>query len=339
VANSGGLGGSFFQRFGQKFSDWLESNRVPKVVQILVGVFLFVAGIAFQLLLEKWGFQTVFGGKQGYIWLIICLFAVSAIVLTIVASVLIGSLNLIIRRATEEGQSTRDKVEASQKVMLDTVQTTQQEVERGREDILDAVQHLVGLAAEYIDDRDRAYQRTRDLILHARQRLIFVDWWVDAPQFDSTNQARRDYYQAITDRIERHLDQSRKGNVEWTAFSHARIVQMPHGSDLDTARNTLSQDEVFWEHIKTCVELQEEVRNPTSVEIAEPFTLTHFAIIDDIFVQPILTLGKEQGLTRYGAILYTDRHGEVIRRYEQLIRALERQSLKKEHIINKVQTS
>ena len=339
MANSGGLGGSFFQRFGQKFSDWLESNRVPKVVQILVGVFLFVAGIAFQLLIEKWGLRTVFGGTQGYIWLLIFLYAVSAIVLTIVASVWIGSLNVIIRRATYEGQSTRDKVEASQKVMLDTVQTTQQEVERGREDILEAVKHLVGLAAEYIDDKDRAYRRTQDLIEHARQRLIFVDWWVDAPEFDSTNQARRDYYQAITDRIERHLAQSRKGNVERDAFSHVRIVQMPNGRDLDAATSTLSRDEVYWEHIKTCIELQEGGRKPTSVYTAEPFTLTHFAIIDDVVVQPILTLSEEKGLTRYGAILYTDRHGQVIRRYEQLMEDLDRQRLRKEHIINKGQTS
>jgi hypothetical protein len=308
-------------------------------VQILVGVFLFVAGIAFQLLLEQWGLRTVFGGAQGYIWLIIFLYAVSAIVLTIVASVLIGSLNLIIRRATYEGQSTRDKVEASQKVMLDTVQTTQQEVERGREDILEAVKHLVGLAAEYIDDKDRAYQRTKDLIEHSRQRLIFVDWWVDAPEYDNTNQTRRDYYQAITDRIERHLAQSRKGNVARDAFSHVRIVQMPNGRDLDAATSTLSQDEVYWEHIKTCIELQEEGRTPTSVDIAAPFTLTHFAIIDDVFVQPILTMGEEKGLTRYGAILYTDRHGEVIRRYEQLMADLDRLRLKKEHIISKGQTS
>jgi hypothetical protein len=338
VANSGGLGGSFLQRFGQKFSNWLESNRIPKVVQILVGVFLFFAGIALQLWLQEWGLQ-IFRGPQGYIPLIIFLYVVSAIVLTIVASVWIGSLNLIIRRATHEGQSTRAKVEASQKVMLDTVQTTQQEVERGREDILEAVTRLVGLAAEYIDGKDRAYQRTQDLIEHARQRLIFVDWWVDAPPFDKTTQARRNYYQAITDRIERHVVQSRKGNVERDAFSHVRIVQMPNARDLAAATSTLSQDEVYWEHIKACIELQEDGRKPTSVYTAEPFTLTHFAIIDDVFVQPILTLGEEKGLTRYGAILFTDRHGGVIRTYEELMNTLDTQRLKKEHITNKGQTS
>jgi hypothetical protein len=73
------------------------------------------------------------------------------------------------------------------------------------------------------------------------------------------------------------------------------------------------------------------------VYIAEPYTRTHFAIIDDVFVQPILTT-DEKRLQRYGAILYTDRHGELIKRYQQLVVDLEKSRLKKEHIIAKEQT-
>jgi ElaB/YqjD/DUF883 family membrane-anchored ribosome-binding protein len=294
----------------------------------LVGVFLFVAGIGFQSLFER-GFAQVFGGEQGNIWLIIFLYTVSAIVLTIVASVWIGGLSSILNRVT----AVADKVINEHRTTRERIQTTQEaireEVDTSQEAILDAVKSMVGLTAEYIDDRDRAYRRTQDLIENSRERLIFVDWWVDADKYD-TGQPRKDYYQAIAARIERHLDQSRGGRGG--GFSHVRIVQMDAGTDLGDVSSILSRDEVYWEHIKTCVELQKPNREkPTSVFIGDPFTRTHFAIIDDVFVQPILTTDDE-GLSRYGAILYTDRHGELIERYQQLVGDLQKRRLKKNHI-------
>jgi hypothetical protein len=328
VPNGGSTGRSPFQRFRESFSRGLETGRLSRATQILVGVFLFVAGIGFQSLFER-GFAQVFGGKQGNIWLIIFLYTVSAIVLTIVASVWIGGLSSILNKVTAvankviaEHKSTREQIQTSQ-------ETLREEVDASQVAVLDAVKSMVGLAAEYIEDKDRAYRRTQDLIENASERLIFLDWWVDADGYDR-DQPRKDYYQAITARIKRHLDQSREGKVKRSAFSHRRIVQMDAITELGDVSSIFSQDEVYWEHIRTCVELEED--RVTSVYIAEPYTRTHFAIIDDVFVQPILTTG-EKGLQRYGAILYTDRHGELIKRYQELVADLEKNRLRKEHII------
>jgi hypothetical protein len=329
VPNGSGRVESLFQRFRQSFLKWLETGQLPKATQVLLGVFLFVAGISLQSLFEK-GIAQVFGGELGNLELIIFLYTVSAIVLIIVASVWIGGLSSILTRITDvagnvldEHRNTREQVHTSQ-------ETIRKEVNTSQEAVLDAVKSMVGLAAEYIDDKDLAYRRTQNLIESAKERLIFVDWWVDVDRYD-TDPARKEYYQAIAARIRRHWEQSREGNVAKGDFSHRRIVQMDADTELRDVSSILSRDKVYWEHIKTCVELQEDRPGVTSVYVGEPYTRTHFAIIDDVFVQPILTT-HGNSLQRYGAILYTDRHGELIRRYEQLVADLEMKRLKREHI-------
>jgi hypothetical protein len=317
VTNGGGTGRTLLQRFRKGFSEWLETGRLPKATQFMVAVFLFVAGIGFQILFQH-RLENVFKDTQGKIWLIILLYIISAIVLTIVASVWIAGLSSILNRVIGEHHDTRTEIHSSQ------------------EAVLDAVKSMVGLTAEYIDDKDRAYERTQHLIQNARERLIFVDWWVDIHRYD-TDQARKDYYHAITARIKKHLDESGEGKVSKVDFSHSRIVQMEANTELDSVSSILFKDEVYWEHIKTVVELQEDRPGLPSVYIAEPYTRAHFAIIDDVFVQPILTTSSK-GLQRYGAILYTDRHGELIKRYEQLVDDLEKKRLRKEHLLTKQQT-
>jgi hypothetical protein len=146
--------------------------------------------------------------------------------------------------------------------------------------------------------------------------LLFVDWWVESSEYGESS-ARQDYYQAITDRIRNYHKEnpaSRRG------FFHERIIQMPKGATLDV----LTNDKVYSEHIKDCVELEAEVgRSITAVHRASPFTHVHFAIIDDRYlVQPILTTG-ENGLQRHGAVIFADPTGELIKVYEEMINHLE----------------
>jgi hypothetical protein len=49
VPNGSGRVESLFQRFRQSFLKWLETGQLPKATQVLLGVFLFVAGISLQL--------------------------------------------------------------------------------------------------------------------------------------------------------------------------------------------------------------------------------------------------------------------------------------------------
>jgi hypothetical protein len=67
MPNGVGAGESLFQRFRRSFSKWLETGQLSKLTQILVGVFLFIAGIGFQSLFacpKSWSFplspRTVF---------------------------------------------------------------------------------------------------------------------------------------------------------------------------------------------------------------------------------------------------------------------------------------
>ena len=292
------------ERFLQRIGRWLEKGQLPTGVQIFVGVFLFVAGVGFQRLFEL-GLIKVFKGDQGKIWLIVFLYILSAIVLTIVASIWISSLRAIILRVTDEHKTTREDI--------------------------DRLGLRFGLTAEYIDDSTRTYRRTQELVESAKESLTFVDWWVASSEY-GTSPARKDYYQAITDRIEKHLKASRDATGARGDFSHQRIVQVPEDMNLENVSSALSKDTIYWEHLKKCVELQEDNEDITSVYIARPYTHTHFAIIDDKYlVQPILTTGKS-GLRRHGAIFYTDPHGELIKRYKEMMRRLNKHTVEKVHI-------
>ena len=305
VANNSDINRSRRERFLQSVGRWLEKGQLPLGVQIFVGVFLFVAGVGFQRLFEL-GLIKVFRGDQGKIWLIVVLYILSAIVLTIVASIWISSLRAIILRVTDEHKTTRKDI--------------------------DRLGLRFGLTAEYIDDGARTYRRTQELVENAKESLTFVDWWVASPDGDRRSPARTDYYQAITDRIEKHLKASRDDTGARGDFSHQRIVQVPEDVNLENVASVLKKDTVYWEHLKKCVELQEDNEDITSVYIARPFTHTHFAIIDDKYlVQPILTTGKS-GLRRHGAIFYTDPHGELIKRYKEMMRRLYKHTVEKEHI-------
>jgi hypothetical protein len=305
VANSSDISRSPLKRFGQSLGRWLEQGQLPTGVQIFVGVFLFVAGVSIQRLLELGLLKVFEKDNQGKIWLIVFLYTLSAIVLTIVASIWIGSLRAVIQRVTTEHQTTRKDID-----------------------------HLglrFGLTAEYIDDSARTYRRTQELVETSKESLTFVDWWVASCEYNKT-QERKDYYQAITARIEKHLEASRDGRGASGDFSHRRIVQVPEGVDLENVSSVLSKDGVYWEHLEKCVELQEDNEGITSVSIARLFTHTHFAIIDDLYlVEPILTTGK-RGLARHGAIFYTDPHGELINRYKQMIRMFHERTVEEEHI-------
>jgi hypothetical protein len=300
VADSDGTG-SPFRRLRETFSEGLQNKRVDRTVKILVGIFLFGAGIVF----ERWFNEEIgklFGGEQGDLELILFLLTVSAIVLVIVASVLIGGLSEILRSVTAQHEKTREEITSR-----------------------------FGLTAEYIDDKDRAYQRTKELVEKARKSLIFVDRWVDAPTYDDSS-ARKEYYDAIWNRLDTHLKDIANNRAERGDFVHERLVQMPEGTDPGDVSNILSKDKVYWQHISACIEQADRGKAETYVHIAEPFTLIHFAIIDDIyFVQPILAT-KKNSLTRYGAIIFNDPNKALINRYELLMKQMIRKPLQGIHM-------
>jgi hypothetical protein len=106
---------------------------------------------------------------------------------------------------------------------------------------------------------------------------------------------------------------------------------MPRGTNL----SVMTRDKVYAEHIRECVELEAEVdRGITAVYRASPFTHIHFAIIDDKYlVQPILTTDPG-GLTRHGAIIFTDPTDsrKLIEVYEEMIDHLDLDRLNIEDI-------
>jgi len=298
VASTDEISGSFFKRYRKKLLEWLQNNRLPVAVQVLVGIFLFVGGVAFESLLDR-GFANVFEGSQGKRWLILLLFAVAAIVLTIVASVLILSLRAILDKLDTEHRTTREELNEKYRAIMENVESR------------------FGITAEYISDKklDRSgltYKATHRQIDEAKERLLFVDWWVESSEYGDSPE-RKDYYRAITQRIR---DYHRENPASKRGFFHERIIQMPKGTTLDV----LANDTVYSEHIKDCLELEAEVsRGTTAVHRASPFTHVHFAIIDDKYlVQPILTT-DENGLRRHGAIIFADPTGELIEVYEQMI--------------------
>jgi hypothetical protein len=295
VANTEGTSGSIFRRFGERISQLLQSKQLPFAVQIVVALSLFIGGIGFERLLDI-GFAEVFTGQQGAIALIMLLFALGAFVLTIVTSILIGHFI------------------------------------HGHRAILEGVESRFGITAQYVPDKGVhgsgvTYTETRKLIERANKSLIFVDWWVGTSDHPES-QARKEYYQAIPKRIRRYRKEnpaSRRG------FVHKRIIQMPR----DTNLSVMARDTVYAEHIRECVELEAEVDGGiTSVYRASPFTYIHFAIIDDKYlVQPILTTDPG-GLTRLGAIIFTDPTGsrKLIEVYEEMIEHLNLHRLTNEDI-------
>jgi hypothetical protein len=302
VANTDEISSSLFKRYRKKLLKWLQNNRLPVAVQVLVGVFLFVGGVAFESLLDR-GLTNAFEGTQGKRWLILLLLTVAAIVLTIVASVLILSLRAILEKLDIEHRTTREKVNDSYEAIMKNVESR------------------FGITAEYISDKKQdssglTYKATQRLIEQAKERLLFVDWWVESSEYGDSPE-RKEYYRAITERIRNHR---KENSIDRRGFFHERIIQMPKGATLDV----LGDDEVYSEHIKDCLTLEAEVsRSVTAVHRASPFTHVHFAIIDDRYlVQPILTTDQD-GLRRHGAVIFADPTGELIKVYEEMIKHLE----------------
>ncbi len=187
--------------------------------------------------------------------------------------------------------------------------------------VLDSLKSRFMLEVELIPDRDRAYERAKELVEEAQESLIFLDYWVETESY-STSPARRNYYETIVKRIEEHID-SRRRSHGGRQFLHRRIIQLP--DEWDPA--SLARDKVYASYLRRCGELQRRNERITSVQRATPFMHTHFAIIDDThIVQSLLTLDEAKGrLQRYGAIIYhDDQRKQLIGYYKDIIQHLPR---------------
>ena len=295
MANAEDTSGSYFRHLRRRVSQLLQSNQLPLGVQLLVGLIVFIAGIAFQRELDI-GFEVLFKHQDGAKWIIMLIFALGAIGLLIVVGTLFGHVFLSHRA------------------------------------ILEGVESRFAITARYISDDGvhgggRTYTETQELIERANESLIFVDWWVGSSNYDESRE-RKDYYKAITERIRNYRDEN---SVSGRSFTHKRIIQMPKGTSL----SVLKKDKVYAEHISECVQLEARVgRGITEVSRASPFTHLHFAIIDRKYlVQPILTTDPG-GLKRHGAIIFADltESRELVSVYEEMIKHLRLHDLDEEDV-------
>jgi len=201
--------------------------------------------------------------------------------------------------------------------------------------VLNALETKFGLQAEFIMDKrgvhkGLSYKAIQKYIEAADKSLIFVDSWVESPEYSGSKE-RKDYYRTIEDRIRKRLE----SDVSGTDLFYQRIVQLPPDKD----SSVVLKDITYAEHLRVCADLEEKgtekgTTGTIFVGTAKPFTHINFAIIDDqYFVQPILTTGKEH-LDRHGVIIYTDVEQKLIKEYKRIMHSLDVTKLNVEHIPN-----
>jgi hypothetical protein len=184
---------------------------------------------------------------------------------------------------------------------------------------IDSIARQFGLLVEFIPDHPgqedgMSYERTRQLIARAEKNLVFVDFWVETGYYregdEHVRQRRQSYYEEILSQIELRA----RHDVDGPPF-HRRIVQLPKVIDPERGAG-LSTDESFVDYLRQCLALQELAPRASVVKISQPHVHIHFVIIDMRYVVlPILTASPPGGgLRRYGALLFDDQAGDLVRR-------------------------
>lgn len=172
-----------------------------------------------------------------------------------------------------------------------------------------------GLSVDFIVDHPSggdgsSYKQTTKLIEEAESSIVMVSSWepfsvyleeIDNPELKN---ARTEYYNALKKKITLHQSN--------TNFLHCRIIQLS-GDNIDGVFK-FKTDSQFYTYLKLAADIQET--HPTSCQLRRTYSFVEiqFTIIDKKhIIIPIFSHDGTRRLTRYGALIFHDTHGNLVR--------------------------